>query len=187
MTFAVGSVIDRREVLHGHVWMDAPVRAVSDDGEHLAVRIDPGAPLAFPAHPFGPHPWSHHKAWGGSIVLQVYRPDDLYSVWKIFETNGDFRHWYVNFEAPLRRDENAIETLDYGIDLILDADGRREWKDVTDLHHQRAEGRINSDTVLDVLAAAAQLEEELDAGKVWWTRWNDWTPETKSQPSRSWS
>lgn len=176
MTFGVGQVIERREVLHGELWLTCPVTVVADDGEVLAVRVDPGAPFTFPPHPFGTHPWVPQQAWGSTIVLQLYRAGDLYSVWRFFDPDGTPRHWYVNFESALVRGPAHIDTDDYGLDLVIDADGGRTWKDITDLHHQRAEGRIDAETVLDVLAAAARLEAELDAGLLWWERWSDWSP-----------
>lgn len=174
--FQAGDVIERREVLHGEVWLTCPVTVVNDDDKVLAVRVDPGAPFKFPKHPFGPHPWEPHPAWEGSIVLQLYRPGDLYSVWKILETDGTLRHWYVNFEAQVVRGTKHIDTDDYGLDLIIEPDGRLVWKDVTDLHHQQVEGRITADTALRVLAAAAQLEEEIELGHLWWRDWSDWSP-----------
>lgn len=174
--FRPGHVIERREVLHGELWLSSPVTVVHDDGERLAVRLDPGSKFVFPDHPFGVHPWAAHSEWRGSIVLQIYRMGDLYSVWKIFEPDGTFRHWYFNFEAPLERGADHIDTDDYGLDLVVDPAGRRHWKDVTDLHHQRIEGRIADHTVLDVLAEAARVESSLDETETWWSPWNDWSP-----------
>lgn len=61
----------------------------------------------FPEHPFSPHPWSSRSAWGSTIVLQINKPETTYGVWKIFETDGTFRHWYFNFEAPRVRTARA--------------------------------------------------------------------------------
>lgn len=72
--FAPGEVISRREVLHGDLWLSHPVTVVSDDGDVLATRLDPGSPFTFPDHHFGPHPWGAHEQWGGSIVLHLSRP-----------------------------------------------------------------------------------------------------------------
>lgn len=176
MTFEPGQVIERREVLRGQLWLTHPVTVIKDDGEMLAVRLDPGSPFTFPPHPFGVHPWAHQEAWGGMIALQLYRTGDLYSVWRFFEPDGTALHWYINFESVLVRGPAHIDTEDYGLDLIIDADETRTWKDVTDLHHQRAEGRISADTVLDVLASAAQIESEISAGALWWSRWHGWSP-----------
>lgn len=174
--FQTGQVIERREVLHGEPWMTSPVTVVHDDGDRLAVRLDPGSAFTFPLHPFGVHPWAKHSEWSGPIVLQIYRPGDLYSVWKFFDPDGSFRHWYINFEAPLKRGQEHIDTDDYGLDLVVDTQGQRHWKDVSDLHHQRTEGRISSQTVLDVLAAAANVEAALDRNEYWWSSWSDWSP-----------
>lgn len=69
-----------------------------------------------------------------------------------------------------------LRTSDHGLDLIIRPDGRREWKDVEDLHHQQTEGRIALDTVGEVLATAASLVELLDKDRRWWAGWDDWTP-----------
>lgn len=174
--FPPGAVITRREVLHRAPWLEHPVRVVADDGETLAVRLDPGSRFTFPAHPSGPHPWSSRSAWGSSIVLQINRPETMYGVWKIFEPDGSFRCWYVNFEPPQVRRGQAIETGDYGLDLIVHPDGRREWKDVEDLHYQRIEGRITTQVVEEVLASVAELVELLDADRRWWSAWDEWSP-----------
>ena len=174
--FVAGEVISRREVLHGDLWLSHPVTVVSDDGDVLATRLDPGSPFTFPVHPFGPHPWGAPEAWGGSVVLHLSRAQTAYGVWKFFDTDGTFRHWYVNFEPPITRVPGGYETDDYGLDLIIQPDGRREWKDVEDLHHQRAEGRISLETVGEVLATAASLVDLLDEDRRWWAPWDDWTP-----------
>jgi hypothetical protein len=174
--FPSGAVIQRREVLHGQVWLEHPVSVVSDDGDVLAVRLDPGSPFRFPEHPHGPHPWVQHQAWGDAIVLQLSRRDTWYGVWKFFDIDGTFRHWYLNFEPPLVRSEDGIETDDFGLDLIIHPDGSREWKDVEDLHHQRTEGRISSETVLRVLSEAAGVVDTLDADRRWWAAWDSWMP-----------
>ncbi len=174
--FARGATVERREVLHGRLWLSFPVRVVDDDGDVLAVRLDPGAPFELPEHPFGVHPWARHASWGGTVVLQLYKSGELYSVWKIFEADGTFRHWYLNFEAPVVRGKAHFDTDDYGLDLVVAPSGERRWKDVTDLHHQRVEGRISERTVVDVLAAAASAEHLLETDQRWWSRWDDWIP-----------
>ncbi len=175
-TFSPGAVIQRREVLHGQVWLEHPVEVVADDGIVLAARLDPGSAFTFPEHPHGRHPWAAHRAWGEAIVLQLSRRDTWYGVWKFFDAEGRFRHWYLNFEPPVVRRVDGIETDDFGLDLILHPDGSREWKDVEDLHHQRSEGRISGDTVLTVLAEAANVVADLDAERRWWADWDSWTP-----------
>ncbi|WP_248582454.1 DUF402 domain-containing protein [Nocardioides sp. InS609-2] len=171
-----GTTIRRCEVLHGQLWMEHPVTVVADDGDVLAVLLEPGSTFVFPGHPFGPHPWGAHEQWGASIVLQLLRAGDKYGVWKFYETDGTFRHWYVNFEAPIVRHDDGFDTDDYGLDLIVHPDGRREWKDVEHLNAQMTQGRITLETVGEVLAAAEDVIGLLDEDERWWAPWDDWTP-----------
>jgi hypothetical protein len=176
MAFKAGAVVSRREVLHGRLWLEHPVTVVSDDDGVLAVRLDPGSAFSFSEHPLGPHPWGHLTEWETSTVLQLHRDGDHYSVWKIFELDGSFRHWYVNFEAPIVRGSDDFDTDDHGLDLIIEPDGERRWKDVEDLHHQRTQGRIDLNTVGGVLAAAAEVSSLLDSDNHWWKAWEGWKP-----------
>src|SRR6478736_2209767 len=45
-----GAVIRRREVPHGKPWMDHPVTVVADDGDLLAVLLEPGSAFGFHNH-----------------------------------------------------------------------------------------------------------------------------------------
>jgi hypothetical protein len=169
-----GTEITRREVLHGRLWMEHPVTVVADDGEVLAVLLEPGSPFRFHEHPFGPHPWAAHHAWGATTVLQLHREGDAYSVWRFFE-GGVFRHWYVNFEAPLVRHPDGFDTDDHGLDLVLQPDGRREWKDVEDLSELVTSGRMTGEEVVGVLHAAAGVIGLLDGDEEpWWAIWGSW-------------
>jgi len=174
-TYSAGDTIRRREVLHGRLWMDHPVTVVDDDGDVLAVLLDPGSPFAFHLHPFGPHPWSHLTCWGDRQVLQLYRYGDLYSVWKFFDA-GVFTHWYINFESPLVRREAGFDTDDFGLDLIVAIDGTSRWKDVEDLNAMIRSGRMTGRQVLDVLGAAEDVAELLEGEDRWWSGWDSWSP-----------
>lgn len=180
--FVPGATITRREVLHGHTWLSHPVTVVEDTGTELAVLLSPGSPFTFPpAHPHGVHPWAEHTHWGGTQVLQVMREGDLYGAWRFFDPVEDgsaFRHTYLNFESAIVRTEDGFDTDDHGLDLIVHPDGRREWKDVEDLHGQLREGRIDASVVLAVLAETERVVAELDSGTPWWSRWDGWRPPT---------
>jgi hypothetical protein len=170
-----GTDVVRREVLHGLPWLECPVTVVADDGDVLAVRLDPGSPFRFHDHPFAVHPWAPQEAWGGTTVLQVHREDAPYAVWLFFE-GDEFRHWYVNFEAPLVRHEDSFDTDDHGLDIVLHPDGRREWKDVEDLSEMVVSGRMTEAAVMGVLHAAAEVVDLLDRDERWWAPWDDWRP-----------
>ncbi len=180
--FQPGTTIIRREVLLGLPWLESPVTVVADDGDVLAVLLQPGSTFTFHDHPHGPHPWSAHQAWSGAEVLQLHRTGDAYAVWMFFD-GGTFRYWYINFEAPVTRWEGGFDTDDHGLDLIVRPDGTREWKDVNDLSTMRREGRSTDQQILDVLEAAEEVWDLLDQDQRWWSPWDSWEP--ASTASRS--
>jgi hypothetical protein len=123
--------------------MQLDVQVVSDAGSVMAVLLRPGTPMAFPVHPFGPHPWSGQPAWAGPTVLQLYRPGDLYSVWMMFR-DGQPTGSYLNFEAALTRRERAFDTVDYGLDIVIDPSGTWRFKDTEDPGAYVATGRMTT-------------------------------------------
>ena len=111
-------------------------------------------------------------------MLQLHREGDAYAVWKFFDEDG-FRCWYLNFEAPVVRHAGAFDTDDHGLDLVLQPDGRREWKDVEHLSELVTSGRMTGPEVVDVLHAAAGVISLLDAEEApWWAAWSAWHPPT---------
>ena len=175
--FSVGAFVHRREVLHGRVWLSTPVRVVADDGV-LAVLLAEGAPFTFPAHPFGPHPWSGHQRWTATDVLQLHRPGDAHAVWGFFRS-GRFDHWYINFQAPYQRTRDGFETLDHGVDIVVHDDGW-SWKDREDVAEQVASGRLTESDAEAVWAEARRVAAALDRGERWWLpRWRQWSPPSR--------
>jgi len=175
VSFAAGETLTVREVWGGQVWLHFPELVVADD-EVLASLQRHGTPLTFPDHPGGPHPWSHQTHWLGTTVLKLRRPGEWYSVWKFFDAEGTFTGWYVNFERPYVRRADGIDVDDLELDLVVHPDGRREWKDVEDLHARLGQGRFAVDDLLRVLAAAPEVVGLLDRDERWWSPWDDWRP-----------
>ncbi|MGI8524171.1 MAG: DUF402 domain-containing protein [Nocardioides sp.] len=176
MTYAVGGTLTVREVLHGEVWLEFPETVVADDGEVLATTHVDGAPMTHHReHPFGPHPWADADAWRGPTVLKLRKTGEWYSVWKFFDGDA-FRHWYVNFELPVVRAGEGIEINDLQLDLVVDPDGVRRWKDVEHLAPALAAGRIDAHQLGRVLAAAAEVTDLLDRDERWWSPWDSWRP-----------
>lgn len=178
MFFRPGRTIRRREVLHGRLWLEHPVLVVSDSHDALAVLLEPGSAFTFPPHP-APHPWRDHASWTGTTVLQVQRPDDAYAVWKFFDSDGLFTHWYINFEAPIVKHVDAsgggcYDTDDHGVDIVVAADGDWEWKDYDDPRLMVEEGRLTSDEADAIMRCAHGVAADLDAGRRWWCVWDKW-------------
>lgn len=178
--FCPGATIRRREVLHDRVWLEHPVRVVSDSEDSLVVLLEPGSCFTFPAHPV-PHPWNKHGAWMATTVLQVHRPGEAYAAWKFFDDQDRFTHWYINFEAPIVKHVDALgggcyDTDDHGIDIVIPVGGTWEWKDYGDPRLMIAEGRITSDQADAIMRCAHDVAADLEAGRRWWSKWDDWVP-----------
>ena len=186
--FAPGQRVRKREVWDGRVWLEHDVEVVSDDGAEpdgvLAVLLTPGTPFTFPEHPGGPHPWSRQSAWEGPTMLQLRRADEWHSVWLVFHEPGRLDHWYVNFERPLERTDQGLDTDDLELDLVLRPDGTRVWKDVEQLHQRVEEGRFGVPELLGVLREAEVVVDRLDRDDRWWSPWDGWTPAQRMAPGR---
>ena len=153
---------------------------VDDSPVALAVLLEPGSAFTLHPHPTL-HPWSDHASWAGTIVLQVHRPHDAYGAWKFFDSAGLFTHWYINFEAPIVKHVYAsgggyYDTDDHGIDIVIAADGKWEWKDHDDPRLMAEEGRLTSEEAVAVMRCAHQVAADLDAGRRWWSVWDEWEP-----------
>jgi Protein of unknown function (DUF402) len=175
-----GDVVEWRETWRGQVLLAFPVRVVEDRADLVAVYIPSGAPLAFPA----PWPWGEHHPWRprgrfqGHGVLVLHRPGDAYAVW-VFWTGPErrFAEWYVNLQAPLRRDGPAIVTFDHELDLRIAADGTWALKDDDLLDERVAQGRFSAGEAAAIRAQAAAVIAEHDRGARWWDdAWAAWQP-----------
>ncbi len=150
------------------------MRVDSDSDGVLAMVLEDGMAFSYD-NLDPPHPWAPQDAWRGPTVLQLRRRGDWYSVWKFF-TGDHFDGWYVNMERPYVRTATGIDTDDLELDLVIEPDGNRQWKDVEFLHARLDQGRLSLDDLTHVLAAAAEVTELLDRGDRWWAPWDDWTP-----------
>ena len=83
------------------------------------------------------------------------------------------------------RGDDAFDTDDHGLDLIVHPDGRREWKDVEHLSELVTSGRMTGAEVLGVLHAAAAVSARLDRDERWWASWDQWAPSDRVMLRRS--
>lgn len=166
-----------RETWHGRTFLEWPVRVVEDTGERVAVYLATGTRFAFPpgSWPFdGEHPWAARGAWQGHGLLVTHYFRDAFAIWHFWDgPKRAFAGWYVNLQAPFRRDEMAFETQDYELDLWITPDGVWRWKDEDALLDWVRRGRF---TESEVAAIRAEGERVLAA----WpfpTGWEAWEPD----------
>jgi hypothetical protein len=177
--WAVGDRIVRSEVWGGRRLSAMAVTVVEDSSDLLVVHLAEGTPFAFPEGDWpSPHPWSGHRAWSGHGVLMLHRPDDAYAVWVFWAGEGrSFDRWYVNFQRPLRRTEDGIETLDHEVDL-WSKDGREwRWKDEELLRERVDQGWFTASEAKAITENARDVHDDLRQSGPWWDLgWAEWTP-----------
>jgi Protein of unknown function (DUF402) len=171
----------RREVWRGRPWAGFAMTVVRDEPDELVLYLAEGTAFAFPEGdwPGGRHPWHGRPAWVGHGVLHLHRPGDPYSIWAFWDgPDRRFAGWYVNLQAPFRRSERAIDTLDHELDIWIPEGGGRRWKDEDLLEASVATGRFTREEVAAIRADGKAVLAELDAGRRWWSdEWRTWTPD----------
>jgi hypothetical protein len=175
-----GSVVIRREIWKGWPYCGIPTFVIDDGPDQLALYLPEKAAMGFPEGPWpgGEHPWSGRHVWSGHGVVMLHRPQDAYAVW-VFWSGPDrvFSHWYINLQAPYRRTNATIDTLDHELDLWSE-DGQHWHRKDDELLTQRvAEGKFTSAEAAEIrLAAADFLAQAAQDGPWWDLHWSEWIP-----------
>jgi uncharacterized protein DUF402 len=178
-----GDEILLREVWRGTPWIQFLVRVVRDEPDLFAFHIPEGTRFDFPpgAWPWDEgHPWSRGTGrWDNHGALILHRPGDAYTVWAHWRgEERDFAGWYVNFQEPLRRTAEGIDTYDQELDIVVDPNGSWRLKDDELMEPWIERGRFTPDEVAAIRAEGARVAARLDAGERWWDEtWSSWHPD----------
>ena len=141
------------------------------------VLLEPGSRFGFHEHPFGPHPWSAHDAWGQHDACCSFTGRAMRTASGSSSKAASSPGGTSTSRRPWCRHDDAFDTDDHGLDLIVHPDGRREWKDVEPLRPSSVtSGRMTGEEVLGVLHAAAEVTARLDRDERWWAPWDRWDP-----------
>ena len=115
------------------------------------------------------------RGMDGPRVLIEYRPGAAHTIWHFWEGNERrFAGWYVNMQAPYRRDGHTYQSQDHELDIWVASDGSWKWKDEEDLEGWVSRGRFTEDEVREIRAEGERVLAEWPFP----TRWEDWTPDT---------
>jgi protein associated with RNAse G/E len=137
-----GQTIARRNFRGPYLSWAQAVRVISDDDQGLLVWLPVGADFAHRVGADGHgvragtvEDFGRAKlvlsSWRESSLLMFHPPKAAHSVWWFFR-DGSFSHWYVNLESPYLRTADGIANVDHHLDLIVQPDGRWQWKDEDD-------------------------------------------------------
>jgi hypothetical protein len=165
-----------RDVHRGRVWRAQACRVVEDSPETIVLWMPGGAPAMLPVGADGGRvripgdEWELEEIATSEDILCVARPGRAHSIYLYPSRDEADRHWYVNFEEPLRRTPLGLDTFDWKLDLIVQPDRSYRWKDEDELEQAGAAGLVDPD---EVRAEAARVLAEWPFP----TGWEGWRPD----------
>lgn len=182
-----GRVVIYRDVQGGKTLWEAPHVVVEDGPERVALYIAPGTQGLCPedrlaadyADRLSSGKWELSPfTWHTHHVLRLISWDAAHSVecyWS--EETWEFRGWYVNLQAPLRRVADGFETTDHTLDVVISPDGEWNWKDEAQLADLVRIGHYSDEAAQRFRAEALRAIDCLESRQgVFAEGWEDWRP-----------
>lgn len=125
------------------------------------------------------------SVWHTNRALFLYRPGDAHSIglfWR--ESDGEFRNWYVNLEAPWRRSAVGFDTWDHTLDLVVAPDlSSWEWKDEDEFAWSQEVGIISPAEAHAVRAEAECAIQAIERrSSPYCDGWERWSPDPSWSP-----
>lgn len=175
----VGSVAVRRDVFRGRLWTHSPVRVLRADNTAVTTAIWAGVrtlrstDLIAAADRPDPTPLRMRSldaladggfelgtwTWRSNSFVTEITDGHWFTVTRMFAPDGSLVCWYVNFERPPSWQADGWETFDLAVDLVVEPDGRRRWKDEDEYAHCRRLGLIGD---AEHAAVARAREQAVD-------------------------
>ena len=109
--------------------------------------------------------------------LRLYLPGKGFSVGLSFGSDGAFKSWYGNLEAPYIRTPLGIDTRDFALDVIAYPDGRWYWKDEAEFQRRLEIGIDSAEHQARVRAAGQEFVNRFERNE--WpfnAGWQTWRP-----------
>lgn len=116
------------------------------------------------------------RHWRGPGVLHVLEPGEPFQVLLFWDRQGQFSHWYVNFEQPASRTGNRIDTVDWHLDLIIDVDEQPRWKDAEEAVFAVGTSFLSLDALIAAREAGTVILADLNTFLKRNKRWQDFVP-----------
>jgi hypothetical protein len=149
-----GDTVALREIWRDRVWFARPAIVVSDLPEMTMLHVPSGIRYWMPVDEAGTYLKVYTDDWrleedlweSPDFVLSFAFPDTPYSVILGYDGGGDLRLYYVNIQAPIRRSAIGFDTVEYLLDVVIDADRSSwTWKDEDELDEAVRRGLFSPD------------------------------------------
>jgi hypothetical protein len=165
----MASVLLRYQYLDGSYQAALPMRVVSDDGDRVVAWLAPDTEIMYWALPGGGDPRSvplgvrftsrlttAPRRWQGGGVLRVIPIGLPFQVLHFWHEHGGFAGWYVNFEAPKRRNGDRLDSIDWHLDLWISPELVPAWKDADEAEAALAAGHLTPEGHAEGMAAGTR-------------------------------
>ncbi len=188
MSWAHGDVIMwcyRRSVM--------PMRVIEDTPDALVVWQAPGtrylASVPADGKPFRARPplerFKCDKVyevvpWLGDGTVRIHNTGTAHSSWlfRAPDLSGEYLGWYGNLEAPLRRSDIGVHTVDHVLDIFMDAQGNVALKDEDELEAAEAVGRFTAGEVAEIRSEGQRVHDAMTRREPPYDgSWLDWKPD----------
>jgi hypothetical protein len=108
-------------------------------------------------------------AWGTAHSSWLFRSPDF---------SGEYLGWYGNLEAPLRRSDIGVHTVDHVLDVFMDTQGNVAWKDEDELEAAEQVGRFSAGEVAEIRAEGERIYAAMQNRDYPYDgSWLDWQPD----------
>jgi protein associated with RNAse G/E len=175
------------------LWAARPAIVVSDDGDELVHWCRAGGVGCFATSRFFPgrdqlpraerqlvslesRRWHYRGVPARGTSLTFIRARAWASVAATWYPDGQFAHWYVNFQLPMQRWARGYDTLDLVIDIVVAPDWSWAWKDADPFRTAIQRGIFDPAVEREVKSEAERVEEAIAARSgPFSAKWMGWT------------
>ena len=120
----------------------------------------------------------HEEVSPNQHVLTLTPAESWHSVWLFWTADWRFRFWYVNFQSPVQRIAEGIQTHDYALDIVVRPDLSWEWKDVDEFEELTSRGFFTDEQAASVRAEADRIVTVIESGgPPFRDGWEGWRPD----------
>ncbi len=103
----------------------------------------------------GDHAWDVSSLW-------IIHPGDWHSTWVSWRPDGSHLGWYINLQAPMRRNPIGFEAMDLMLDIVAEPDLSWIWKDRDEFDEIVARRIFDADTARRVTNEALSVIEDIE-------------------------
>ena len=181
-----GDPVLLRDVYQGRIWSARPGRMVgSVDGQELA-HFAHGTVCKWPCDGTGKElrvptqSWKLQDGyWTRNSHLHFVEVGSIWTTSIHWSETGTFAGWKVDFHAPWQRSRFGFDSLDWALDVIVNADRTWRIKDEQEFSMYQQRGVISSEEALTVTQILHEkVLPDLDARKgPFAEEWKDWSPD----------